>query len=320
MKASVYFEYGDSSTLSIQKIDIPIPKKQEILVKVMACTVNRTDCAMLSGKPKIIRLFTGFGKPKKPILGTDFAGIIESVGTEVENFKVGDRVFGFDDLGLSSHAEFLCISEQKAVALIPNNISFENAAASLEGAHYAINFMNKVRLNPEKKALVFGASGAIGSAMVQLLRKQKVQVTAIGNKNCIKKFEEIGINGVLDFETNSLDKLAGSYDFVFDPVGKTSFFKTKHLLSKNGIYISSELGYGLQNVYLPLLTKFSSKKVKFPLPKDIKASIKMISELLQNDEFIPLIDKTYNIHQIPEAFDFAASGQKTGNLVIKIQE
>jgi NADPH:quinone reductase-like Zn-dependent oxidoreductase len=170
MKASVYYKYGNSEVLEIKEIEKPRPKADEILVKVKASTVNRTDCAMLKAKPYIMRLFTGFFAPRNPILGTDFAGIIEEVGVEIKGLKIGDRVFGFSDLGVSSHAEYLCISKKKAWAKIPDNITFEQAAASLEGAHYAINFINKVKINPNQKVLVYGASGAIGSAMVQILK------------------------------------------------------------------------------------------------------------------------------------------------------
>jgi NADPH:quinone reductase-like Zn-dependent oxidoreductase len=316
MKASVYYKYGNSEVLGIKEIEKPQPKADEILVKVRATTVNRTDCAMLKSKPYIMRLFTGFFKPKNPILGTDFAGIIEEIGEEIKDHKIGDRVFGFNDLGISSHAEYLCISNKKAWAKIPENISFEQAAASLEGAHYAINFINKVKIRPEQEVLVFGASGAIGSAMVQILKSLNVKITAVGNTKSTVKLQEMGFEKVLDYEKEDFRKLEEKFDFVFDAVGKSSFFKTRHLLKPKGVYISSELGYMAQNVFLPILTIFSEKKVKFPIPFDINASIQLISKLLENNEFEPFIDKTYSIFQIKDAFDYADSGKKTGNLVV----
>lgn len=316
MKASVYYKYGNSEVLEIKEVEKLRPKTDEILVKVKASTVNRTDCAMLKAKPYIMRLFTGFFAPRKPILGTDFAGIIEDIGEEIKDFKIGDQVFGFNDMGVSSHAEYLCVSKKKAWAKIPDQINFENAAASLEGAHYAINFINKVKIYPNQKVLVYGASGAIGSAMVQILKSMSVKITAVGNSKSIEKLQQMGLEKVLDYEKEDFRNLDEKFDYVFDAVGKSSFFKTKHLLKPNGIYISSELGYLAQNVFLPLLTIFSGKKVKFPIPSNIAASIQLISQLLENKEFEPFIDKTYTLDQIKETFDYADSGKKTGNLVV----
>jgi NADPH:quinone reductase-like Zn-dependent oxidoreductase len=318
MKASVYYKFGTPEVLQIKEVEKPQPKGNEILVKVMATTVNRTDCAMLKAKPYIMRLFTGFFKPRNPILGTDFAGIVEEIGSQIKDYRIGDRVFGFSDLGLSSHAEYLCIPKKKAWAKIPENIDFEQAAASLEGTHYALNFINKVKLNPGQKALVYGASGAIGSALVQLLRYFEMDITAVTNAKSMESLQSLGLQKMIDFEKEDFTKLSEKYDYVFDAVGKTSFFKTRHLLNKNGIYISSELGYMLQNIFLPLLTLFTNKKVKFPFPYDIKASINLASKLLASNKFQPLIDTKYILETIPEAFRLAESGQKTGNLVICI--
>jgi NADPH:quinone reductase-like Zn-dependent oxidoreductase len=316
MKASVYYKYGNSEVLEIKEIEKPRPKADEILVKVKASTVNRTDCAMLKAKPYIMRVFTGLFAPRNPILGSDFSGIVEEVGEEIKDFKIGDRVFGFSDLGLSSHTEYLCISKKKALAKIPDNVSFEDAAASLEGAHYAINFINKVKILPNQKVLVYGASGAIGSAMVQILKHYGAEITAVGNSKSIENLEKMGLEKVLDFEKEDFRSLEAKFDYVFDAVGKSSYFKILHLLKPKGIYISSELGYMAQNIFLPLLTISSGKKVKFPFPSNIQASIKLISKLLQNNEFEPLIDQKYTLDNIPEAFDYAESGRKTGNLVV----
>lgn len=316
MKASVYYKYGSSEVLKIEEVEKPRPNANEILVKVEATTVNRTDCAMLKAKPYIMRLFTGFFKPRNPILGTDFAGIIEEIGEEIKDFKIGDRVFGFSDLGVSSHAEYLCISKKKVWAIIAENVSFEHAAASLEGAHYAINFINKVKILANQKVLVYGASGAIGSAMVQILKHYGAEITAVGNSKSVEKLQKMGLKKVLDFEKEDFRKLDEKFDYIFDAVGKSSFFKTRHLLKSNGVYISSELGYMAQNVFLPLITIISDKKVKFPIPSNIEASIKLISKLLENNEFEAFIDQKYTLDDIAKAFDYADSGKKTGNLVV----
>jgi NADPH:quinone reductase-like Zn-dependent oxidoreductase len=184
MKAIVYTKYGPPDVLQLTVVEKPIPKDNEVLIKIHATTVNRTDCATIRAKPFFARLFTGIFKPKETIPGTEFAGIVEEIGKNVASFNVGDRVFGFDDTGSRSHAEYKTISEDKVLTIIPENITYEQAAASTEGAHYAYNFVNKV--NPKKghKVLVNGATGAIGSAAVQLLKYFDVDVTAVcGAKN-----------------------------------------------------------------------------------------------------------------------------------------
>src|ERR1035437_6745985 len=161
MKASIYTQYGSPLVLKIKEVEKPSPKENEVLVKVYAATVNLTDCGMLRAKPFIMRFFTGLLKPNKQILGTDFAGIIEAIGSNVSLLKVGDKVFGFDDRGVQSHAEYITISEENALTTIPLNMNFDEAAASIEGAHYAYNFINKVDIKIGDKVLVNGATGAI---------------------------------------------------------------------------------------------------------------------------------------------------------------
>ena len=181
MKASTYYKYGSPGVLKLEDQEKPTPKDNEVLIKIYASTVNRTDCAMLRAKPWIMRLLTGLINPKDPILGTDFAGLIEGVGNHVKTFKIGDKVFGFEDSGLNSHAQYLTLSENKAFAIIPGETSYKEAAASIEGAHYAYNMINKVKLKRGDEVLVNGATGAIGSALVQLLKYLGADITAVAN-------------------------------------------------------------------------------------------------------------------------------------------
>ena len=186
MKAIVYQKYGSADVLELKEIEKPIPRDNEVLVKVRATTVNRTDCANLSAKPFIMRFMMGLFKPKNPILGTEFAGDVEAVGKVVTAFKAGDKVFGFEDGGLSSYAEYMVIADDKAVATMPENISYEQATACIEGAHYAYNTINKVALKSGDKVLVNGASGGIGSATVQLLNFYGADITAVCNTKNIE--------------------------------------------------------------------------------------------------------------------------------------
>ncbi len=319
MKAAVYKKYGPPEVLKIKTIEKPVPKNNEILVKVYATTVNRTDCGILWGKPFIIRLFTGIYRPGVQVTGTDFAGLVEVAGKDVKSFQAGDRVWGFNDSGLASHAEYLTIAENNAVSRIPKNLNYEMAAASGEGAHYALNFLNKVELKKGDKVMVNGASGAIGSAMVQLLKYQDIQVTATCNTENTDRVKSLGADKVIDYLKADFTKDNDKYEFVFDAVGKSSFSKCKPLLKPGGFYISSELGPNNQNPFLALIGPLkgkNAKKVKFPFPVDCRKSVLFINKLLEEGKFRPLIDRTYPLEKIAEAFNYVASGQKSGNVVL----
>lgn len=319
MKAAIRSKYGKPEVLNIETVPTPTPGDVEILIRVKAFTVNRTDCANVSGSPLIIRLFTGLFKPKSPVPGTDFAGVVEAVGKGVSRFKPGDRVWGFDDLGLASQAEYLCIAETKAIETIPEGISFSQAAASAEGAHYAINFINKVDIQPTHKVLVNGASGAIGSAMVQLLKARGVYVTAVSSPESLSQIQATGVDKLMDYTKTDFTQDPERYHFVFDAVGKSTFTRCKHLLLPGGVYCSSELGPGWQNPFLALITPwFGGKKVIFPIPSRIDESLKLVRALLEKGQFKPLIDRVYPLEQIREAYAYTASGQKQGNLVVEL--
>ncbi|MBC8046481.1 MAG: NAD(P)-dependent alcohol dehydrogenase [Fimbriimonadaceae bacterium] len=321
MKAAVYEKYGSPSVLKIKKVEKPTPKDNEVLIRVYATTVNRTDCAMLRAKPFIMRFLTGLLKPNKPILGTDFAGQIEAVGKDVVLFKAGDKVFGFDDNGLSSHAQYMKFSEDKGLTTIPNNITYEQAAASLEGAHYAYNAINKLSLKSGQKVLVNGATGAIGSAAVQLLKYFGANVTAVCNKKNIELVKSIGADKVIDYTKEDFTRSNEKYNFVFDAVGKSSFAKCKSLLESGGVYISSELGPLIQNPFLALFTSIiGNKKVIFPIPTNCLRSVLFIKKLIEEGKFKAVIDRRYSLEDIAEAYRFVEKGEKTGNVVIILED
>lgn len=327
MKAIVYTNYGQPDVLHLKEVETPIPGDSEILVKVMASTVNRTDCANLTAKPFIMRFGLGLLKPKNTIPGTEFAGDIEAVGKAVTSFKVGDKVFGFDDSVLSSYAEYLTISEDKGLAVIPDDYSYEQAAASSEGTHYAYNFINKVDMKPGQKVLVNGASGGIGSAAVQLLKYHGAEITAVCNTKNLELVKSLGANRVIDYLMEDFTKDKQRYDYVFDTVGKSSFGKCKSLLKPGGVYISSELGWMVQNLFFALVTAMfgsmpgqEGKKVKFPYPPNIKRSVLFIKKLIEEGKFKTVIDRTYPLDKIADAFTYVLKGQKTGNVVIRIND
>jgi len=319
MQAVTRTEYGSPDVLELKSIEKPIPKDDEVLIRVKATTVNRTDCGILSGKPYLIRAFVGFTKPRDLVPGTDFAGEIEAIGKNVTEFKVGDRVFGLYDEGLRSQAEFMTIRKDKAFTKIPNGISYEQAAASAEGAHYAYNFIDNIPLKKGDKVLVNGATGAIGSAAVQLLKHYGTYVTAVGNTKNMELVKSLGADKTYDYLKEDFTLDDERYNFICDAVGKSSFPICKHLLLPKGIYVSSELGPYAQNLYLPLLTWIrGNKRVIFPIPKSCKRSILFLAELLKRGEFKPVIDRTYPIQEVAEAYEYVASGKKTGNVILSL--
>ncbi|TKC08418.1 NAD(P)-dependent alcohol dehydrogenase [Pedobacter polaris] len=317
MKAAIRYEYCTPDLLEIGRMSLPRPGNDEILVKVKATTVNRTDCGVLTGKPWAIRLFTGLFKPVRPITGTDFAGIIVDKGDNVAQFEIGDDVYGFFDQGLSSHAEYVAVSTKKAVLKKPENVTFEQAAASLEGSHYAFYFLKDLKLNAGDRILINGGTGAIGNAALQFLKHFNVRVTVTCETEFVEVLKSQGAERVIDYQKEDFTTINEQFDYVFDAVGKSSFEKCKPLLKSKGIYISSELGKNWQNAFLALLSPLMlGKKVKFPLPYTIKRSMKFINELVLNGEFIPLIDRRYKFEDIAEAYHYVLSGQKKGNIVI----
>jgi NADPH:quinone reductase-like Zn-dependent oxidoreductase len=320
MRAAVYYQYGPPEVIRIEEFPKPVPKDGEVLIRVFATTVNRTDCAILRARPFIMRFFTGLTKPRNPVLGTDFAGMVEAIGDHVKDFKVGDKVFGFGDQGIKSQAEFMICNRKHAIAHMPSNCSFQQAAAASEGTHYAINFINKVKLEKGQKVLVHGATGAIGSALVQLLIYYGTEVTATGNTKNVDLIKSLGAYQVIDYEKQDFTKLNQTFDYVFDAVGKSTFGKCKALLKSNGVYISSELGPRSENLFFSLFGLVSKgKKVKFPFPSDINASLILIKKLIEEGKFTPLIDREYSLEEISKAYSYVESGQKTGNVVINIK-
>ena len=319
MKAAIRRNYGSAEQIRIENIDAPIPKGDEVLIKVHATTVNRTDCANLTAKPFIMRLILGLVKPRKSIIGTDYAGEIIAVGKDIEHFNVGDRVMSFVDTGAESQAEYLTATAQHLFP-IPEAIEYKMAAASLEGANYAYTFIHKVSLKPGQSILIIGATGGIGSALLQFARTFDVKITATANTKNIALIQSLGADKVFDYTKEDFTKAPDTYDYIFDAVGKSTFGECKPKLKENGVYISSELGPYAQNIFYPLLTLKSNKKVIFPIPYSKQRTIPYISEMLAKGLFKPVIDRSYPLAQIAQAYAYVLKGKKTGNVVIEIPD
>ncbi|MGO1548930.1 MAG: NAD(P)-dependent alcohol dehydrogenase [Nesterenkonia sp.] len=324
MKTARRKTYGGPRVL--ERADRPVPQitPDQILVKVAYSTVNRTDLGFLYGRPLLTRVFSGLLRPGCPVLGCEFSGVVEEVGADTSGFAVGDRVFGYDDRGrgFGGHAEYKAISSTSMVTTVPEGVSFASAAASTEGAHYALSFADKVTIGPGERVLVHGATGAIGSAMVQLLIARDVEVTATSPTEHLETVRAFGAAQLIDWRTQPLGSLRQEYDYFFDAVGKSSFAVARRILKPGGTYISSELGAGAQNLWLsminPIQRVVTTRSIIFPIPSRARKLLMEIRHGLQTGAFKPLLDREYPLHETAEAFEYVQTGTKLGNVLITV--
>lgn len=319
MKAVVYTAYGPPEVLQLKEVPKPIPQHNEVLIKVHATTVNRTDCGFLSGQPFATRLFSGLFKPKNQTLGNEFAGEIESVGKDITSFNSGDQVFGYNDTKFGAHAEYMIMPAGGPITTMPVNMIYREAAPITEGAHYALCNIRAAKIRNGQKVLINGTTGAIGSAALQLVKYFGADVTAVCDTKNIALVKSLGADEVIDYTQQDFTKINQTFDVVFDAVGKSSFGQCKPILRKGGIYISTELGYMSQNPFLALITPvFGGKKVLFPIPTISKEDVIFLKELVETGKYKPVMDRDYPLEEIIAAFRYVGMGQKTGNVVINI--
>lgn len=319
MKAVLYMQYVPPEVLALKEVEKPVPKDDEVLIKIHATTVNRTDCGFRTAEYFIIRFMNGFFRPRNNILGSELAGVVEAVGKDVKTFREGDAVFGLSAGKFGTHAEYICLPESGSITAKPRNMTFEEAAAVCDGLMLAINYVGKIDFKRAGKILINGASGSIGSACVQLAKYYGATVTAVCSTKNIELLKSLGADKVIDYTKDDFTRDDEIYDVIIDAVGKSSFSRCKRLLRPGGVYYSSELGFLGQNVFLALLTPiFGGKKVGFPLPKDTKEDIIFFKELIEAGKYRAVIDRTYPIEQIVEATRYVETGQKTGNVVITV--
>ncbi|MEJ5964184.1 NAD(P)-dependent alcohol dehydrogenase [Pedobacter immunditicola] len=319
MRAIVYSKYGPPAVAEITEVDKPIPQANEVLIKVYATTVNRTDCAFRSASYFINRLFSGLFEPKNKILGNEFAGQIEAIAKDVTLFKVGDKVFGYNDTTFGAHAEYMTMRESDSLTTMPGNLTYLESAPICEGGHYALCDIKAAKVKIGQHVLVNGATGAIGSAAVQLLKYFGTNVTAVCDTKNVALVKSLGAEVVIDYLNVDFAKTEKKFDFIYDAVGKSSFGKCKPLLKKNGIYKSTELGKNAENVFLALITPIlGGKRVLFPIPTINKEDVIFLKKLVENDAFKPVVDRQYQLEQIVEAYQYVETGRKIGNVVIKV--
>ncbi len=319
LKAAINKIYGPPEAVSVTEVEKPLPKQDEVLVIVHVATVNRTDCGFRSAEYFISRFFSGLFKPKFETLGNEFAGVVEAVGDKVRLFKVGDKVFGYNDVTFGAHAEYLAISENDNIVLMPPELSFKTVACISEGGHYALSDIRAANVKADDKVLVNGATGAIGSAAVQLCLSFGANVTAVCATPNVENVKAMGANKVVDYLLEDFTKTDEKYDFIFDAVGKSSYGKCKPLLKEKGIYISTELGKNAENIFLALFTPIlGQKRVLFLMPHVSKDDLLFLKDLVEKGEFNPLIDREFKLDQIVEAYKYVETGQKIGNVLITV--
>jgi NADPH:quinone reductase-like Zn-dependent oxidoreductase len=320
MKAAVRMRYGPPDVVRVVDVAPPTISEHDLLIRVHATTVNRTDCGFRAGHPWIVRLFGGLRRPKATILGCEFAGVVEAVGGAVTTYTVGDRVFGFSEDRFSGHAELLAMPEGGSLATIPPNVTFEEAAAATEGSHYALSLITKARIGPGHQVLVNGATGAIGSAAVQILRDLGATVTAVCAGEHADLVRGLGAERVIDRTTEDFTRDALTYDVVLDAVGKSSFGRCKRLLKRRGIYLSTDLGPLSQNPILALVTPIlGGRRAMFPIPPRYRQpEVERFRSMLESGAFMPVIDRRYPLDRIVDAYRYVETGEKIGNVVITV--
>ncbi|HWL33004.1 MAG TPA: NAD(P)-dependent alcohol dehydrogenase, partial [Gaiellaceae bacterium] len=289
----------------------------QVLVNVHATTVNRTDCGFRAAEPFITRYFLGVRRPKQRILGMELAGDVEAVGKAVTDFAVGDHVFGIRYFG--AHAEYVCIRESGPLAHKPAGMSFEEAAAVCDGVMLALPCLRRAGVREGTRLVVYGASGSVGTAAVQLARNIGADVTAVCNTKNVELVASLGAARVIDYTKEDFTQNAETYDAVFDAVGKHSFRRCRRSLRPGGIYVSTDLGFMWHLPLLALLTRWiGSRKAVLGLAKYTKGDVLFLKELIEAGKYRAVIDRRYRLEEVIEATKYVETGQKTGNVVLTL--
>lgn len=326
MKAITWTKYGPPEVLQLRDIEKPVPKDNQMLVKVHATTVTAGDCEIRALKlaPYLrlpLRIFIGLIKPKRiTLLGQEFAGVIEAVGKDVTKYKVGDQIFGTTGFGSGTYAEYIVLPEvpgdmDGALTMKPTNMSFEQAAALPTGGLEALHFLGKVDIQPGQKVLINGAGGSIGTIGLQLAKIKGAEVTAVDSGDKLDMLREIGVDNVLDYTKADFTRSGKTYDVIFDVVGKSHFKRSLEMLNENGSYLIANLKLA-DIIRAKRASKRTNKKIFLDVSKHSIDDLNHLKELVEAGKIKPVIDKTYPLEEIVEAHRYVESGRKKGNLVI----
>ncbi|MCP9848866.1 NAD(P)-dependent alcohol dehydrogenase [Cyanobium sp. Morenito 9A2] len=322
MKAMVYQEYGSPDVLQSKEVLKPVPRKNEVLIKIHATTITSADCRLRGlnlprGFGLISRLIFGITKPRQPILGSELAGEIESIGTGVTKFKVGDPVFAISGFGMAAHAEFKCMPEDGAIALIPTGLSFDEAAALSFGGTTALDFFRRSKLQRGEKLLINGASGSVGSAAVQLARHFGADVTGVCSATNMDLVKSLGARHVIDYTQEDFTRNGETYDLIVDTVGTAPFSRCKNSLKEKGRLLLVLAGLP-EMLAIPWVSITSSKKVIAGPAEERSEDLRFLAELAEAGDFKPVIDRCYRLEQIAEAHSYVDTGRKRGNVIIAV--
>ena len=317
MRAVVHDRYGPPDVLRLEEIERPVPEEDQVLVKIRATTVTRTDTGLRSAEFFISRFFTGLLRPKRKILGVELAGVVEAVGAAVTEFDVGDHVFGVN--GFGAHAEFVCMRESAPLAHMPAGSRFEEAAAVCDGASLALACLRKAARLEGRSIVVYGASGSVGTAGVQLAKHFGAHVTAVCNTKNVELVRSLGADKVIDYLQEDFTRNGETYDVIFDAVGKHSFRRCRRSLKPGGTFVDTDLGFMLHAPVLALLTRrIGSKRVRVGITKYAKKDVLFLKELVEAGKYRAVIDRRYPLEDVVDAAKYVETGQKTGNVVLTV--
>jgi NADPH:quinone reductase-like Zn-dependent oxidoreductase len=317
VRAVVYDRYGPPEVLRIEEVERPVPADDQLLVRIHASTVTRSDCGFRSAEVFISRFFTGVRRPKQRIPGIEFAGVVEAVGAAVTEFEVGDRVFGVK--GAGAHADFTCVRQSSPVARMPAGMGFEEAAAVCDGASLALACLRRAGTLQRRSVLVYGASGAVGTAGVQLAKHFGAEVTAVCNTKTVELVRSLGVDDVIDYTRDDFTKNGRTYDVVFDAVGKHSFRRSRRSLKPGGTFVETDLGFMWHAPLLVLGTRWlGDKRVRIGITRYAKEDVLLLKQLVEAGEFRPVIDRRYPLEDVVAAHRYVETGQKTGNVVLTV--
>jgi len=321
MKATVATGYGSPEVLQLQEVKRPVPKANEVLVKVMTASATTADAMMRTGKPYIARLFVGLTKPKKAIPGTGFSGVVELVGKDVTDFEIGDRVFGETAFGFSSNAEYLTISEDGVILPMPENLDFSEAANFCDGHLTSFNFLKEIaKVKSGQKVLINGASGALGTSAIQIAKYMGAHITAVCSGRNTGLVRSLGADEVIDYQQKDFTKGDIKYDYIYDTVGKSSFSACKDILSEKGVYLSPVLKFPLL-LQMIKTSLFGQKKAKFEATgankeEKLRCLLSEVLDIYKEGRLKTVIDRQFPLEKVAEAHRYIDAGHKRGNVVI----
>ncbi len=321
MKAVIATRYGGPEALEIREIKTPEPKTGEVRVAVHASTVTRTDAGALAPHPAVLgRMLFGWTKPRQPIFGMDFSGVVEKAGRDVTAFKVGDRVFGMLGLlRLGAHAEFVCVPQESYIATMPAGAKFEDVVVC-EGAFYALNSLKALNLKAGDSILIYGASGAIGAAALQLAKAMGAKVTAVVATKHIELVKSLGADRAIDYTKEKFTRIGERFDAVFDAVGKTTYLRCRRLLKPGAVFAGTDVGpWGQTLLFTLWCWIIGSTRVTVAMPRPIPGFVELIRGYLERGQLRAVIDRRYPLEQIREAYAYVETGQKTGIVVVNVR-